>query len=193
MRARASWRHCVLACALAAAGAMSASAATGTNASTAGASGAAPRRGDPLQAPDCRSALAALQAQESAADTAAAAASSSALRPQPAPSAELLAARKRAARSCLASRADPAPPPGRLIRAPIAVAPLADVRPPMSASTHAAPPLRPAPAPERPYAVTSCDPGGCWANDGSRLNRVGPDLWGKHGVCTLQGTLLQCP
>jgi hypothetical protein len=51
----------------------------------------------------------------------------------------------------------------------------------------------PARAQQRPYAITSCDAGGCWANDGSRLNRVGPNLWGPRGVCTVQGTLLQCP
>ena len=52
------------------------------------------------------------------------------------------------------------------------------------------PPRAPA---ERPYAITSCDSGGCWANDGSRLNRVGPNLWGPRGICTVQGSLVQCP
>ena len=46
---------------------------------------------------------------------------------------------------------------------------------------------------EKPYAITSCDAGGCWANDGSRLNRLGPNLWGPRGICTVQGSLLQCP
>jgi hypothetical protein len=63
----------------------------------------------------------------------------------------------------------------------------------MPMTARAALPQAAPPALERPYAVTSCDPGGCWANDGSRLNRVGTNLWGKRGVCTLQGTLLQCP
>jgi len=51
-------------------------------------------------------------------------------------------------------------------------------------------PALPAPA---PTSVLSCDIGGCWANDGSRLNRVGPTLWGPRGACTVLGTLLQCP
>ncbi len=86
--------------------------------------------------------------------------------------------------------------PERSIQAPVVVAPIvvAPVAAPRSGPAHVGlvPPPLAAPT-ERPYAVTTCDPGGCWANDGSRLNRVGPNLWGKHGICTLQGSLLQCP
>jgi hypothetical protein len=149
-------------------------------------------RGDPLHAPDCRNALASLQAEESAADAAAHASAAAGAHGGAAPSAELQAARRLAARSCLASRADPPPPPPvRSLQAPIVVAPIAAPRPLPPPVARALPPLA-APA-ERPYAVTTCDPGGCWANDGSRLNRVGPNLWGKRGICTLQGSLLQCP
>jgi hypothetical protein len=151
--------------------------------------------GDPLQAPDCRAALAALQTEEATADAAWRASAASGARDGAAPSAELQAARRRAARSCLASRTDPPLPPPRSIQAPIVVAPIAPFapgapsRPTPAAPTHLPPPV----VAERPYAVTTCDPGGCWANDGSRLNRVGPNLWGKRGICTLQGSLLQCP
>jgi hypothetical protein len=63
----------------------------------------------------------------------------------------------------------------------------------LQAQEAAAPRPPVAPAGDRPYAITSCDPGGCWANDGSRLNRVGTTLLGRQGVCILHGTLLQCP
>lgn len=158
-----------------------------------GATGVAASTGhgdDRLHAPDCRSALASLQAHEVAADAAARASDASGARGRAAPGQALLAARRLAANSCLASRADPAPPP-RSIQAPIVVAPVAP--------TTAAPPVRARGLPpvsrpaERPFAVTACDPGGCWADDGSRLNRIGPNLWGKRGVCTLQGSLLVCP
>jgi hypothetical protein len=154
------------------------------------ASGAAALPGDPLHAPDCRHALAALEAQEAAADATWRDRAASGTHDGAAPSAELQAARRLAARNCLANGAD-APPSARSIQAPIVVAPVASPRPMRGPLAHLPPPV-PAPA-ERPYAVTACDPGGCWANDGSRLNRVGPNLWGAHGICTLHGTLLQCP
>jgi hypothetical protein len=186
MAERSPWRRS-FARALALAAIASAAAATGAASSAAG------KRDDPLQAPDCRRALASLQAQETAADAALRARAGAGDHARPAPSSELQAARRLAAKSCLASRADPPLPPGRLIQPPIVVAPLAVARPAVPPTARLRPPLTAPPTAERPYAVTSCDPGGCWANDGSRLNRVGPTLWGQHGVCTLQGTLLQCP
>lgn len=146
--------------------------------------------GDPLQAPECRQALAALQEQE------AAAAPVANVRP-PAREARALdpkldAARRRAARSCLASRADP-PVAGRLAQPPIAVPPVGSVRPPLPpASPGVALPAR-LPGPPPLVSITSCDAGGCWASDGSRLNRVGPTLWGSHGACSVQGSVVQCP
>jgi hypothetical protein len=44
-----------------------------------------------------------------------------------------------------------------------------------------------------PPVVTSCDAGGCWSSDGTRLNRVGPNLMGPGGVCTVTGKMVQCP
>jgi hypothetical protein len=41
--------------------------------------------------------------------------------------------------------------------------------------------------------ITTCDPGGCWASDGSRLQRFGPNLVGPRGVCTVQASQLHCP
>jgi hypothetical protein len=171
--------------ALLALGAGAGSAATGASVAAVG--------DDPLQAADCRRALASLQARETAADAAARANAASGAHDQAAPSVELQAARRLAARNCLASHADPPTPPLRSIQAPIVVAPVAPAAAPRPPATVARlPPPVPTPA-ERPYAVTACDPGGCWANDGSRLNRIGPNLWGKRGICTLHGSLLQCP
>ena len=51
---------------------------------------------------------------------------------------------------------------------------------------------------DRPTFVTGCDAAGCWANDGSRLQRVGPqsagpNLFGPRGWCSVQGRVLHCP
>jgi len=129
----------------------------------------------------------------------------------------LVAARRQAAIACLASRADPPPAPQRMAQPPIAVAPVgagstaagpvgssrptADAGPiavtrgaiPAAAPAVAPAPPSPASPPPAPTTILSCDTLGCWANDGSRLNRVGPNLWGPRGSCTAQGPLLQCP
>ena len=148
---------------------------------------------DPLQAPECHDAIASLQAQEAAADAGARRGAATAAVDGRVPSAALLAARRDAARRCLASRADPPMPPERLIRSPIAIAPIAAGRaaaPVVGRAQPAMPSRTPIPGPR---TVTSCDAGGCWTNDGARLDRFGPNLWGKHGVCTLSGAVLQCP
>jgi hypothetical protein len=152
--------------------------------------------GDPLESADCRRALATLSGEEAAVAAMAHASGVGAASERRGVEARLAPARREAATACLASRADPPTLPQRLVRPPpVAVAPLA-VAPtsaPTPASARAASPapfVRPA---DKPFAITSCDPGGCWANDGSRLNRVGPNLWGPHGICTVQGSLVQCP
>ena len=145
---------------------------------------------DPLQAPDCRRSLEALRVQEARAEAAASAPSDGHRR---GPVAALEEARRRAAQACLASRADQPPQPQRLAQPPVAVPPVTMARPPTPApSLPSAPAVAPKPV-DRPRFITSCDAVGCWADDGSRLDRVGPNLWGKRGPCTLVGTLLQCP
>jgi hypothetical protein len=155
-----------------------------------------PAAADPLRSAECRKALDALQTHEATAGRAAPGADGPAADRRPAaPSPALASARRQAAVACLASRADPPPQPQRLAQPPVVVAPLTAVRPMQAPS----PSSRQAPAPalgspaEPPHFVLSCDAAGCWANDGSRLNRVGPNLWGSRGACALQGTLLQCP
>jgi hypothetical protein len=61
------------------------------------------------------------------------------------------------------------------------------VRPP--APTSAPPPLQiPKPTP-----VTTCDAGGCWDSGGRHLERIGPQLVGPRGACSVQADAAQCP
>ena len=61
------------------------------------------------------------------------------------------------------------------------------VRPPVIA------PSAPAVDAAKPAAVTACDPGGCWDSQGRRLERIGPQLTGPRGACTVQAGVVQCP
>ena len=157
---------------------------------------------DPLESPECQRALAALNAEEAAVAESSRATGGVTANDRRLIDARLAPARRQAARACLARHADPATlSSARLVRptpiaaAPLAVAPGSSPAPtaPTAATARAAPLVLPAAPVERPYAITSCDIGGCWANDGSRLTRVGPNLWGPRGICTVQGSLLQCP
>lgn len=149
-------------------------------------------RSDPLDSAECRRALTALNAQEAALAATSTASAATEPRGRRHVDSPLAAARRQAATACLATRADL---PVREVRPPpIGVAPLAVApAPPAAAVVRGAPPAPKTRHADRPYAITSCDAGGCWANDGSRLNRVGPNLWGPHGICTVQGSLVQCP
>jgi hypothetical protein len=148
---------------------------------------------DTLQSNDCQQALEALRAQEAAVVAARRAGGQSDARYQRSPDPKLEELRRHAAHACLGGRADSPPPSQRFAQPPIAVPPIAVARP-------ALPPARPTEpvglSPKQaqpPTFITACDPLGCWANDGSRLIRVGPDLLGPRGFCSVQGTLLHCP
>jgi hypothetical protein len=56
----------------------------------------------------------------------------------------------------------------------------------------AVPPPAPLPVQRPPAMVSSCDATGCWASDGTRLHRAGPNLIGPRGLCTVSGKLVQC-
>jgi len=90
----------------------------------------------------------------------------------------------------LAIGAEPAQPSGLRSPYPTVVVPqivIPEVRPPA---------INPAPAPvqvPRPPTITSCDPGGCWTSDGTRLNRMGPELTGPRGICNPQAGTANCP
>jgi hypothetical protein len=172
---------------------------------------------DPLRSDACRRALDALQSRESserspaqaqpAADADATNETQGPRRDARAPRApdpQLEALRHQAAIACLANRPDPErrarpqAPASRFAQPPLAVPPVTLAAPPATALPHPVPltpivPTSPQAGP-RPQFITSCDAGGCWANDGSRLNRVGPNLSaGSRGLCVQQGNLLSCP
>ncbi|HUP08104.1 MAG TPA: hypothetical protein VMU47_13175 [Caldimonas sp.] len=191
---------------------LAASAQTCARAATTAASAA----GDPLQSDACLRALDALQAREASDRSSGASGPSSRTGPHDetrvrrdaraprAPDPQLEARRREAAVACLANRPDPEAraqpqaPPSRFAQPPLAVPPVtlgvpSATTPPRSTPPTPILPLSPQAGP-RPQFITSCDAGGCWANDGSRLNRVGPNLSaGSRGLCVQQGSLLTCP
>jgi len=145
--------------------------------------------------PACQAALHSLQQAQ---DQAAAAPQGASAVPRAVTVEHLKALQRRAAVACLgpaAAHAADAPP-----RSPhVSAAPIALPRPvplPTLPRAVVAPPAAPAPAPASPrppLSAAACDAAGCWASDGTRLQRVGPNLVGPHGICTQQGALLSCP
>ncbi|WP_374565366.1 hypothetical protein [Ideonella sp.] len=153
-------------------------------------------RPDTTQSPACRQALETVQAQESAALAAKSVKPPASAPAGPSPEA-LLAMRERAARICLGPGSSGPPPSQRTLQAPVTVSPVAPTRLPVTGQ-----PVAPAPAPTSPVVptrtdplltVVGCDATGCWASDGSRLEKSGPNLIGPRGTCTLQGAVLRCP
>jgi hypothetical protein len=184
-----------LSCGVAATTAAFAASAARTAASPASASvtaASAATGADPIQAPECQRALSALHDEEAAAASAPAAIRADRRDAHAVPPG-LDAARRRAAHSCLASRTDE-PPSSRFAEPPVAVPPVAGVRSPLPALAPApvAIPTRP-PSPPPLTSITACDAAGCWASDGTRLNRVGPTLWGPRGACSVFGAVVHCP
>jgi hypothetical protein len=161
---------------------------------------AATASGDPLHAPECERALAALQAVEQSASaplgqgarSITRAASESTGRAAPVVDPRLAAARRDVARHCLAAREDP-PRAGRLAEPPVVVPPVAGASVPQPPSTPPTTmPARIAPV-QPPVAITTCDSGGCWTSDGTRLQRLGPTLLGPRGACSVVGAVVHCP
>jgi hypothetical protein len=152
---------------------------------------------DRPQSAACRDALDDVQAQETRALAARQSPTAASGSEGARVSAGLQAARERAARACLGGSADA--PPQRMAQQPVAVTPVTPPAPtsPTSPGTRFTP--TPAPAVSVPQrsdvivTITGCDPAGCWASDGTRLNRVGPNLVGPRGTCTLQGPVVRCP
>lgn len=129
---------------------------------------------DPLQSPDCVAARKRLDAAQDQGMT-----------PQ------MRALRQQVANACLRARADP-PRPARLARPAEAVP--STIAPPPRVAVPSAPPSPTVPAVPQPSQVTRCDAGGCWDNNGQRLNRSGNQLVNPQGqFCTQQGTVLVCP
>lgn len=111
--------------------------------------------------------------------------------------AKLAELKRVAARTCLGGDGTAPPVPQQIGQKPISVAPVSPVAVTPNPSglglpEHTSP--RPTTASVAPLtSITSCDPVGCWASDGTRLQKVGPNLLGPKGFCTVQGYALNCP
>ena len=154
-------------------------------------SAAVAQEADPLKSTDCRQALDALHALE------ARAVATPDRQTQGPGHREVLkqldVVRRQAARACLGGRGDPAPLSSRVAPPLVSVPPVAP-RPPAAAPALPAAPTVSLPMQgQAPPMVTACDLNGCWASDGSRLQRFGPNLFGPRGVCILRGAALHCP
>ncbi len=146
--------------------------------------------------PECRRALDELQRREARLPPRAASAPGTSIDPR------LRELRTRTASICLGEPdATPAPAAragerarsgARTAEGPVRVAPIS---PPPSARSAAPEPLPPLPVPKAapPTVVLGCDAAGCWSSDGTRLQRMGPNLVGPGGQCVLGGNIVQCP
>ena len=131
---------------------------------------------DALNSPACVEALESLQSARSAGAGAAA----------------IEARRSAAAASCLGSAAAPHRP-GRVAQPPVVVPP-PQIDVPVRVAPLPGPVLPPPPvAIDRMPTPALCDPGGCWANDGTHLRQVGPNLGGPNGPCIPHGAQIACP
>jgi hypothetical protein len=146
------------------------------------------------QSTACRQSMDALQAQESATLAASRGAAPSASAPG-ANAAALKPWRDRAARDCLG--AGPATVAPTRTAQPAVTVPSVTAGRPITAPTAPSSPATSSPVlpprTEPMLTVVGCDAAGCWASDGSRLNRVGPNLVGPRGNCSLEGAVLRCP
>lgn len=106
----------------------------------------------------------------------------------------LLALKRRAASICLGGADAPAPAASHRSAAPAVNEP-----PRHDAPVSTPPPVRTAPAqaptspPPPVLSLVSCDAAGCWASDGTRLQRSGTLLLGPRGYCSAAGSVLSCP
>jgi hypothetical protein len=134
---------------------------------------------DRMHSTECRQALDALRVREAAAASA------------PDQRALLPALQRRAAVVCLGGPGSKEAVPQRLAEPAVRVAP---VTLPLTPRPTVKPLPTAVPRPAPPTTVTSCDATGCWASDGSRLQRAGPNgLIGPRGLCTQAGPILNCP
>ena len=151
-------------------------------------------RADELpKSPACRTALEALDHAEAVlADVAAA---SAAALPdadrQRSVAARLQPLRVRVAHACLGGLTT-SPSPSQhtwVVPEPArSVASIPRIQPP------AMPPVTvPMPRFEAPITLSNCSAATCLGSDGSTLTRVGPNVVGPRGVCTVQGIFLRCP
>ncbi len=144
------------------------------------------------KSPACRTALQALnQAEDALADTAAAA-SAEATERRRSVAVQLQPLRRRVADACLGGLTTSPPPSQHTLVVPAPPARPATATPRLL--TPATPPVVvTAPRPDVPVTVTTCNAVTCLGSDGSTLTRVGPNLVGPRGACTVQGIFVRCP
>ena len=130
--------------------------------------------GDPLKSAACGDALATLQAARGGDEAA------------------LQSLRAGAARACLGGTGTPGRP-ARVLQAPIVVPAPVITPPPLPLPMAQTAPPPPPVAIQRPPTAVQCDIGGCWANDGTHLRLVGPNLAGPNGLCSQAGGVVYCP
>jgi hypothetical protein len=149
-----------------------------------GASAAAPPTVDPMHAPACLQAMAALEAAASAARPAGAGEHPAAA--EASAKARIQDLQKFAAGTCLGAWMDTPPPASRAQVPPVHVSPVPGLamRAAPVAGT-AASPARPAP-PQPSPAIVSCTAGGCITSDGAWVARGTGVLLGPEGVYTVK-------
>lgn len=155
--------------------------------------GAAPCAEELPRSPACRTALQALErAEDAIADTAAAASAPRAdTERQRAVAARLQPLRQRVADACLGGLTTSPPPSQRTWIAP--APPQATALPSRPRTPAPLPEPLPLPRVEAPITISNCNAATCLGSDGSTLTRVGPNLVGPRGACTVQGVFLRCP
>src|SRR5512138_3236129 len=140
----------------------------------------------------CRDALQAVQAREAALARPAspAAASQPDAKPRLAGDRTWQALRTRAAQACLGGAPDAPRPLPRSALPPIAVPPVA-AEPTLPRTPSPTPPVVIEPRRPTPM-VNSCDAGGCWMSDGSRMPQVGKNPLDPKVRCAVQGAFVLC-
>lgn len=145
------------------------------------------------KSPACRTALKSLNDAEDTLAASAAASSATAFdqQRQRAIATRLQPLRKQVADACLGGLTTSPSPSQRTW-----VAPTLPARP-STAAPRVQPPqpavIASIPRPQAPVTVNHCNAAVCVTSDGSTLTRVGPNLVGPRGTCTVQGGFLRCP
>lgn len=145
------------------------------------------------RSPACRTALQALdQAEDALADSAAASSAAAADQDRErAVTARLQPLRLRVAKACLGGMTTSPSPSQHTWVAP---APPQSVAAVPRARSPALPPINvPMPRFDAPITLSNCNAATCLGSDGSTLIRVGPNVIGPRGTCTVQGVFVRCP
>jgi len=148
---------------------------------------------DPLHADGCVSAMSALHDVEDAV-VASAKASPGVSAFDSRVLSQLADLKRLAARTCLGGDGTLSKAPRPASQQPVFVAPTVVFPWPSGPQLPARTTAPPSPVSVAPLkSITSCDAAGCWVNDGTRLQRIGPQLLGPRGFCSVLGSMVNCP